>query len=354
MSSIVSRYFNRELLQHWLAITLVLWLVLVITRFSLYLGQAATGKLPADVVITLLALKSVAFLTFLMPLALYLALLLVLGRWNQDREMLALAASGFGPFSLLRAILWPVMLLALIMFYLALFVVPTTTAMGYSLRAESSQSMEQAALVAGQFVALRGGKLLLFADRVSEDGHTLEDVFILGGDGAQQSVLSAARAFQRTDEPGNATYLVLEEGSRYDGEPGQRDYRVLSFQEYAINMVTPAEQAGEFKWDAVPSRKLLDSDNAQAMAELQQRLSRPLTVIVLALLAVGLARYRPGQGKIAGLFVGILLFIIYFNLLATARIWVDKQELALWPGLGWVHLLFVIFAAWLLGHRKPR
>lgn len=353
MPSIIHRYLNRELFQHWLAITLVLWLVLVVTRFSLYLGQAATGKLPADVVLTLLALKSVAFLTFLLPLSLYLALLLVLGLWNQDRESLALSASGFSPSSLLRAIAWPVFLVVLLVSYLALLVVPKTAQMGYAVRAGASQAMQQSALVAGEFVPLNGGKLLMFADRVATDGHTLEDIFVLADAGDQQAVLSAARAIQRTDEASGAQHLVLLDGMRYDGEPGQLDYRVLSFQEYAINMTTPATMT-ELKRDAVPTRELLNSDDPGALAELQQRLSRPLSVIVLVVLATGLGRYRPNRGKYTSLFTGILIFIVYFNLLATARIWVDKQQLPVWPGLGWVHLLFMLLAVWLLWRRVRR
>ena len=51
MSSVLRRYLGRELLQYWLVFTLVLWLVLVAARFSLYLGQAAAGRLPADTVL---------------------------------------------------------------------------------------------------------------------------------------------------------------------------------------------------------------------------------------------------------------------------------------------------------------
>ena len=68
MSSVLRRYLSLELLQYWLVITLVLWLILVAARFSLYLGQAASGQLPAAVVLWLLGLKSVAFFVFLLPL----------------------------------------------------------------------------------------------------------------------------------------------------------------------------------------------------------------------------------------------------------------------------------------------
>ena len=104
MSRVLHRYLGRELLSYWLVFTLVLWLVLVAARFSLYLSQAAAGQLPADTVLSLLAFKSVGFLVFLMPLGLFLGLLALLGRLNRDYEALVLGASGMGPWHWYRAI----------------------------------------------------------------------------------------------------------------------------------------------------------------------------------------------------------------------------------------------------------
>ena len=153
-------------------------------------------------------------------------------------------------------------------------------------------------------------------------------------------VLVARHALLR--EAGNAggRFLVLQDGYRYEGSPGQADYRVLHYAEYAIRLWSrPA--ASEQKWDAVETADLWQDQRPAAHAELQTRLSRPLTVLVLALMAVPLGRFRPATSRFYPLWLGVLVFTVYFNLLATAELWLTQQVLPQWLGLWWVHLLFV-------------
>lgn len=336
MQRVITSALNREVLQHWLAILLVLWFVLLSARFSLYLAQAVTGQLPAETVLALAGLKSVGFAVFAMPLALFLALLLVLGRWNHELESVALAASGFGPGGYLRAV-WPsLLLIALLVLVLSLFVVPETARQGYSLRAQASQSLDSALWRPGRFVSLRDGRLLLFADSISADGETLNRVFVQSSNQDDQSLVFAAHARRQLDAQTGARYIVLEQGRRYDGKPGTTNYRVLVFDRYGIRL-DAGHASVPFKWDAVPSLSLLHDPRAAARAELQERLSRPVSVVVLLLCAIVLARFIPGKGRYSGLFAGLLVFLLYFNLLGMARSWVAEGALSPVPGLWWVH-----------------
>jgi lipopolysaccharide export system permease protein len=341
MPSVIRRYLSRELLLYWSIFTLVLWLVLVTARFSLYLGQAADGRLPAATVLTLLGLKSVGFCVFLLPVTLYLALLWLLGRLNRDHEALALGASGVGQLQLYRAIAWPVLLAALLVAVLSFQLVPYTAQQGYRLRAEAQRHIDAGALTPGRFHTLRSGRWLVYAQRAGPAAGQLEDVFIH----VQQSrpqVLVAKQASIRERE-GQSRFLVLQDGYRYDGVPGQADYRILRYREYALRLQPQPVQAGH-KWDAVSTSALIDDASPAARTELQVRGSRPLSVLVLTLLAVPLARFRPATGRFYPLWLGVLVFALYFNLLATAQLWLVREQLPAWLGLWWVHLLFAVLA----------
>lgn len=347
MPSVISRYLSRELLLYWLVFTLVLWLVLVTARFSLYLGQAADGQLPAGTVLALLGLKSVGFFVFLLPVTLYLALLWLLGRLNRDHEALAIGASGIGLWQLYRAIAGPVLLAAVLVAILSFHLVPYTAQSGYRLRAEAQQDIDAGALTPGRFHTLRSGRWLVYAQRAGAAEGELDDVFIhvQQDSGAQVMVAKHAR-LQR--QPGAERMLVLREGYRYDGVPGQADYRVLKYREYALRFANaPAEAA--HKWDAVPTDALRDDPRPAARAELQVRASRPLSVLVLVLLAVPLARFRPATSRFYPLWLGVLAFTLYFNLLATAQLWLARGQVPAWLGLWWVHLLFAVVALVLTG-----
>lgn len=340
MSSLIRRYLSRELLQYWLVFTLVLWLVLVSARFSLYLGQAASGQLPAGAVLTLLGLKSVGFFVFLMPLALFLALLWLLGRLNRDHETLAMGASGMGTLQIYCAIAPPLLLVTLLVAVLSFYLVPRTAQQGYQLRAEAQHSLEADSLSAGRFHSLRNGRWLLYAQQTGPLEGELNDVFIHVRQSARPQVLVARRALLRRSDNAADRFLVLLDGYRYDGVPGQADYRVLRYAEYVLRL-QPAHAKPVHKWDALASGALWSDPRPAAGAEWQARLSRPLSVIVLGLVAVPLARFRPATSRFYPLWLGVPLFALYYNLLATAQLWLSREVLPGWLGLWWVHAVFL-------------
>lgn len=351
MPGVIAAALNREVLRHWAAIVLILWLVLLSARFSLYLAQAVTGQLPAETVFMLAGLKSIGFAVFVMPLALFIALLMVLGRWNQDREAVALAASGMAVSGYLR-MLWPsLLLITLLVFVLAIFVVPETTRQGYQLRQQASETADSKLWTAGRFISLGNGALL-FADGLSAEDNSLNNVFILAAQNETQILFSAHQALRHTDSNSGERFIILQHGYRYDGLPGTANYRVLKFRRYGVR-IDPVQKSAPFKWDAVASVHLWDRQDQAATAELQARLSRPLSVIVLVVSAIWSGRFVSGRGRYTGLFTGILVFILYFNLLGASRTWVARGDIEPWPGLWWVHLI-PLLSVWLINTWQQR
>jgi lipopolysaccharide export system permease protein len=285
-------------------------------------------------------LKSVGFFVFLMPLALFLALLWLLGRLNRDNESPVLLASGAGPAQLYRAIAAPVLLVTLLVGLLSALLVPSTAQQGYQLRASAAQALELDSLAPGQFHELRGGRWLVVGLRAGSEPGRLEQVFVHVRDAERPQVLIAAQA--RIEAPAGAgRFLVLSDGYRYDGVPGRADYAILRYREYAMSLhARPARP--EKRWDAVPTARLWRDASPPAAAELQMRLSRPVTVLVLALLAVPLGRFRPGLSPYYPLWLGAFVFTLYFNLLSVGQLWVAQQRVPAGLGLWWVHALFVL------------
>jgi lipopolysaccharide export system permease protein len=90
--------------------------------------------------------------------------------------------------------------------------------------------------------------------------------------------------------------------------------------------------------------RLLNSGEPEHRAELQWRIGIPLSTIILAIFAVPLARSQPRAGRYGRLAIGLLVFIVYFNLLSAAKAWVEKGDLEPEFGLWWVHGLFLLIA----------
>ena len=85
-----------------------------------------------------------------------------------------------------------------------------------------------------------------------------------------------------------------------------------------------------------------------AAAELQWRLSMPLGVLTLALLALPVGRVDPRSGRYGRLLVAVLIYVLYVNLLALAQTWTERGAIPPALGLWWVHGLVVLLGGVLL------
>lgn len=339
MLRVIDRYLLKEVGLNWVAVTLVLWLIVVSNRLARYLGEAAAGDLPGNVVFTLLGLKSIEYLVVLLPLTLYLGVLLALGRLYKDSEMAALGACGVGPAQLYRPLLMLALPVAALVAYLALFVSPQAAALGNEIRLRAEGSTDLSAITAGRFHESTNGRLVFYAERVSHDREHLEGLFVRTEQSGKATLLTAPRAYPVRDAASGDRFLVMEDGYRYQGFPGDEVFRILKFARHGVRLETVEKLEPDFKHGAIPSARLWGSERPRDIAEMQWRLSLPVAALSLVLLAVPLSRTTPRQGRFGKLFTAILVFIVYYNLMGTAQAWVEKGTLAPLPGMWWVHAI---------------
>jgi lipopolysaccharide export system permease protein len=152
-------------------------------------------------------------------------------------------------------------------------------------------------------------------------------------------VISAEHAYQT--KVNHINYIVSIDGYRYEGVPGHKAFKVIQFKEYALRL--PQEKVStRFDQETLNTKALWQGyKNPLYASELQWRLSMPLLSLILTLLAVPLSKVKPRQGRYGNLLIGILLYIIYLNLLFVSRNWLENHALSRMVGLWWVHLLFL-------------
>ena len=360
MLRILDRYIVREVLGAWLAFTVVLMVLLVTSQFSKFIGYAASGELPADVVFKLLALTCMNYLILIVPPSLFLATLFALGRMYRDNEMAAIRACGAGDLRLYRPLLLVGVCLAGVVAMLSLVLTPYAAKYAYQLKEEAKQSARLGLIEAGKFKKLGKTGAVLYVENLSEDSEYLENLFVyheeearlipddaeefpVGDPGIHSSVVTAKRGFMRVSEDNSARTLVLEDGHRYEGTPGQAGYQVVKFAEHGVYFDVEQPQVTITKRSALPTINLINSNKLADKAELQWRIALPVAVIVLMLLALPLVKIRPRQGRYARLFLGVLGYLIYFNLLGVVQLWIEDGKwppnLGMWPVHGLVLLV---------------
>ncbi len=347
---ILDRYILREVTFTWLAVTGVLLVILVTNQLARVLERAAESRFSREVVLALIGFTSLEYLTVLIPVGLLLAIVLAFGRLYHESEMAAVHACGVGELRLYAPVLSLTFVLAVLLAWLALALAPRAAERVQELRSVGLRDAQFGDLEPGRFRTFGGSGAVFYAAAVAPDG-TLEEVFVKRNVDQRIEIAVAKRARHHVSEDGLLHTLVLEDGRRYEGIPGRRDFRITEFTEHGIPVRLRAPSITASDVELKPTMALLASSDPADRAELQWRLSMPLMAFVLTLLAVPLARLRPRQGRYARIGLAILLYFVYANLLSAAKVWVAKGTLSPLVGVWWVHVLFAGFALFMLFRR---
>src|SRR4030095_14809314 len=78
-----------------------------------------------------------------------------------------------------------------------------------------------------------------FVESISGDATTVQNVFVSSVQ-QQKSGVSMSRVGRTETAPNGDRFIVLEDGRRYEGAPGDEQYRVMEFGRYAAR-IEPAE-----------------------------------------------------------------------------------------------------------------
>jgi lipopolysaccharide export system permease protein len=218
--------------------------------------------------------------------------------------------------------------------------------------AEARREADLASIEPGRFTEFgdedKEETAVVYGERVTSAG-VMENVFLqrrLATGGVE--VVVAERGEQVQSDDPDTRFLVLHNGRRYEGVPGTGNFRVVEFAEHGIPYRLPSLEPGEPEPRQMPVSALLRSTELTEIAEFQWRIGVPLSTVILGFLAVPLSRSRPREGRYGRLAIGLLVFIIYFNMLSAAKAWIEQGTIAPQLGLWCVHGGVVLIGLMLL------
>jgi lipopolysaccharide export system permease protein len=335
---LIARYLTREAVQTFAAVALVLMLVFLSGTLVKILAQVASGDLPTSLLATLFAYKAIGNLVLVIPLALFLGVMLALGRLYTDHEMVAMFACGLSPQQVMRIVAKLASVIAVLVALLVLLVAPWAEREAQRVVARAAAANPVEGLVAGRFNTLGAGEGTLYFERAESAG-VLHNIFIEFRSADQITLINAARG--RHEQRGGAEYLILYHGFQSRGKPGGLAYEMISFDRQGIHLPKREIEAESLSRRARSSAELWHATQLEERVELQWRLAIPISTLLFALLGVALGRTTPRQGRYAKLMLGIVIYLVYNNALTFARDLVMRGDLSPQIGLWWVHLLLI-------------
>ena len=348
-----------------LAVTFILLLVFMSGRFIKYLAQAASGGISPDILFSIMVYRLPGFLELILPLGFFIGILLAYGRMYLESEMTVLHACGYSNRRLLMVTLGYSCVVAVFVGALSLFLTPLGMQKVEALLYEQSKLTEFEMLFPGKFQGFKSGAGTTYTESLSDDKKTMFNVFISEKSEKNNTLnlVYAESGTQRIDALTGERFLELHNGTSYEGRPGVLDYHVVKFESYGVLIKESHEEQGAVKEEAIPTSVLWQAADLdlESKALLQWRISLPLLVPIVTLLAVSVSRVNPRQGRFFHLFPAMMMYVGYLGMLIVARKSVGKGELPDWLGLWGVHLLFFMLAlvlltkeTWLGGLRRKR
>jgi lipopolysaccharide export system permease protein len=309
--AVVDRMVSSELAKTLLSILLVLVVIIVSRKFLNILAKAIEGEVAGETLFQLLGLKTLAATAILLPPSLFMAILTVIGRMYRDQEMSILASGGMGARRLYRALSWTVIPVFLLSAWMALVVMPWTERQSQALMKRDEATADIRGIKPGRFNEFSAGDVVLYAEEMGEDS-LMHHIFVQSRQDSSTGVVLAETGRLKKNEL-DEDFVVLNDGRRYQGIPGHLDYVISEFSEYAVRIGGPESESAAKKREAEDSLALVLGGTPRELAELQKRISVPLGLAALALLAVPLARIAPRRGPYGNVFTAFLIYVIYEN-----------------------------------------
>ncbi|MBF0470203.1 MAG: LPS export ABC transporter permease LptF [Gammaproteobacteria bacterium] len=342
---LITRYIRKEVGLTFAAVALLLFAILISGTFIRILAEVAEGTYPAAMLFTIFGLKAISNLVLILPLSLFLGVLIALGKLSSESEMVVMQSCGISPAAIMNAIFSVSLLVMAAVALLTLWLTPWAEEQVEQLQDRAMAESGVGVTTAGKFQEVGEGMMLFVAGAEGEKRR--DKVFLFQEHGPQIDLL-LADALEEMEPEAGRRHFRLDNGIRVEGVLGGRAYQQTRFQEYHLAINSPEVVASDRRDNAIPTLQLWRSAAIEDRGELQWRLAAVVMVPLLALLAFPLSRSSPRQGSYGRLFFGILVYLIYSNLLTTARSLFEKGEMPHWIGLWWVHILVASLIVWML------
>jgi len=348
--------FQRSLIREFslIAIAVVgVLLAIILTRLLiLFLGKASVGEVLPEAVLGLIAFAILYYLPVLLGIAVFVAVLLALTRSYRDSEMTVWFSSGLSIAAWIRPVLAFAIPIALVCALLSLVVAPWAIAQSVEYQRLLESRDEVSNVTPGLFVESKNTGRVFFVDKLSEKGNELNNIFVQSMQNGRLGVIVARRGYIETARNGDR-FAVLLNGRRYEGTPGQLDYRYVDFARYAVR-IEPHEAKREAPSSkAMSTLDLFQNHKPDQIAELHWRLALPIAVLIMGLFAVPLSFVNPRSGRSWNLIFAVLIYVLYNNCLSIFQAWTAAQRIPMWVGLWPVHLAMAAIVL-LLFYRQVR
>jgi lipopolysaccharide export system permease protein len=332
-NNILSKSFNLEVFKSTTSILIILFLLVIGSRFVSYFEQASEGLIDPSVILYAVFLRVPDFISLLLPLSFFIGILITVSRLYADREIYAYFSTGISPITLIKFIFPQAFIYMVFTLTLSLYIAPVSKEISNELLKANTFEEQIASLAPGEIYGIKGSKSFI---TVGENNETSLKNVIFFNDVVKDSILISADTLNISSSQLDYE-LLFENGSLTAGVFSNDVKMISSFKKFEFPLVNNQT------YTRTSFENIFSSINIDDSLEYQWSISLSITILVLMVIGVYIGKVEPRQGRLSVILPGMLIYILYLSLLLLGRDHIAQNNQTNF-NLVFIHLIFIFFA----------
>ena len=332
-NNILSKSFNLEVFKSTTSILIILFLLVIGSRFVSYFEQASEGLIDPSVILYAVFLRVPDFISLLLPLSFFIGILITVSRLYADREIYAYFSTGISPITLIKFIFPQAFIYMVFTLILSLYIAPVSKEISNELLKVNTFEEQIASLAPGEIYGIKGSKSFI---TVGENNETNLKNVIFFNDFGKDSILISADTLKISSSQLDYE-LLFENGSLTAGVFSNDAKMISSFKKFEFPLVNNQTHT------RTSFENIFSSINIDDSLGYQWSISLSITILVLMVIAVYIGKVEPRQGRLSVILPGMLIYILYLSLLLLGRDHIAQNNQTNF-NLIFIHLIFIFFA----------
>ena len=328
----------------------ILLAIIVLTQLIRLLGESVGGALPVEAVLVLLGFSALNYLPILLSISLFLSVLLTLTRSYTDSEMIVWFSGGMSLTRWIRPVAWYAIPIVGMISLLSLLLAPWAMSKVDDIRVKLESRDDVAVAAPGTFRESKQADRVFFLENVSPGNNQVGNIFVQSVQQGKVGTMVAKQVLQEIAANGDK-FIVLLNGKRHEGTPGQLDYKIVEFERYAMRVETVENKKKELNPRTYSTLFLLQEPNRLNMSELSWRVGVPISALILALLAIPFSFVNPRAGRSLNVISALVIYMLYNNLLSVINTWIAQDRVSVIAGMLGIHVIMLLVVAMLFYYR---
>ena len=308
--NILSKSLNVEVFKSTLGILLIFFFLVVSSRFVGYFEQASEGLIEPNLIYKIIILRFPDFITLLMPLSFFLGVVITVSRLYAESEIYGYISGGLSQNSIIRYLIPQAFVFFFITITLSIYIAPYTKELSKEIISIDTIEEQIESIKPKNILALKDNDGFIYVENKNED--TLEkSILFLSEDNSETVILANILKYNKLN---SSIELEFKAGSAYQNIFNKNPSIISEFGELKI----PLEN-NESKISGLSLSKLFDYSSKSTKSQIQWNISIPLTIFILLVLGVHIAKVEPRQGRLSVMLPAVFIYIFYLSLLILAR-----------------------------------